>query len=69
MNKVEFIIHRISADMCRITANSILEKYKRISDGGCITDIETLLAEMQEITRKTREHGGEAIFTIQEANV
>lgn len=66
MNKVEFIIHRISADMCRITANNILEKYKRISDGGCITDIETLLDEIQEITRKTREHGGEAIFTILE---
>ena len=62
--KVEFVIYRISTDMCRIAANNILEKYKRISDGGCITDIETLLDEIQEITRKTREQGDEAIFTM-----
>lgn len=62
--KVEFVINRISADMCRITANNILEKYKQITDGGCITDLETLLDEIQEITRKTREQGDEAIFTM-----
>lgn len=62
--KVEFVINRISADMCRITANNILEKYKQITDGGCITDLETLLDEIQEIKRKTADQGNEAIFTM-----
>lgn len=62
--KVEFVINRISADMCRITANNILEKYKQITDGGCITDLETLLDEIQEIKRKTADQGDEAIFTM-----
>lgn len=62
--KVEFVINRISADMCRITANNILEKYKQITDGGCITDLETLLDEIQEIKNKTADQGDEAIFTM-----
>lgn len=62
--KVEFVINRISADICRITANNILEKYKQITDGGCITDLETLLDEIQEIKRKTADQGDEAIFTM-----
>lgn len=62
--KVEFVINRISANMCRITANNILEKYKQITDGGCITDLETLLDEIQEIKRKTADQGDEAIFTM-----
>lgn len=62
--KVEFVINRISADMCRITVNNILEKYKQITDGGCITDLETLLDEIQEIKRKTADQGNEAIFTM-----
>ena len=62
--KVEFVINRISADMCRITANNILEKYKQITDGGCITDLETLLDEIQEIKHKTADQGDEAIFTM-----
>lgn len=64
MERIEFIIHCISDDMCRITCNSALSEYRKITDGGCIMSLDTLLYEMQEITRKTKKHGKEAVFIM-----
>lgn len=66
MERIEFIIHCISDDMCRITCNSALSEHRKITDGGCIMSLDILLYEMQEIKRKTKKYGKEAIFIISE---
>ena len=63
METIRFNIIQKGADICRITSNDIRQEYRKIADGGCILDIETLLAAMKDIKREVMEkYGNEAVF-------
>lgn len=65
MEKITFDIWKLSDDMCRIVAHDIRTDIRKLSDGGCIGDIETLLAEMERIRDEASVIGYEVVFTLQ----
>lgn len=64
METVKFTINVISPNMCRIVPNDIRSKFKEISDGGCITSLDVMLAEMDSITKECAELGITALFEM-----
>lgn len=65
MEKVTFDIRRLRDDVCRIVAYDIRTDIRKLSDGGCIGDIETLLSEMERIRDEASIMGYEVVFTLQ----
>lgn len=65
MEKITFNIFKESDTMCRITSNDIRSCYREIAGGGCITNINVLLADMIRITNEVKEkYGNEAVFQV-----
>ena len=63
METIRFNIIQMGADICRITSNDISQEYRKIADGACILDMETLLAAMKDIKQEVMEkYGNEAVF-------
>lgn len=65
MDTIKFIIQR-SNTMCRITARDIRTDIRNLSDGGCISDMEILLDEMENIKQKAKEMGFNVVFEIED---
>ena len=65
MEKITFNIFKPSKTLYLIRSNDIRTCYKEIANGGCISDLETLIAEMRYITKEVMEkYGNEAVFQI-----
>lgn len=60
--RITFTVHKISSYMCRITADTILQDFRRIADGGCICSLDVMLSEMSHISKETEKAGAKAVF-------
>lgn len=65
MDTIKFMIQR-SSTMCRIVARDIRTDIRKLSDGGCIGDMEILLDEMENIKQKAKEMGFNVVFEIED---
>ena len=59
---IKFRIMPVSGTLCLIRAKDIRTVYKRIADGGCISSVEILFAEMQRIKTEVEKIGKKAVF-------
>lgn len=65
MENITFNIFQTSKDYYLIRSNDIRTCYKEIANGGCIGDLETLIAEMRYIAKEVKEkYRNEAVFQI-----
>lgn len=63
METIKFNIIQMGANYCRITSNDIRQEYRKMADGACISDMETLLAAMKDIKCKVMEkYGNDVVF-------
>ena len=59
---IKFRIMPVSGTLCLIRAKDIRTVYKRIADGGVISSVEILFAEMQRIRTEVEKLGKKAVF-------
>lgn len=64
MEQIKFRIDQVGSGIYRIIANDIRKEFRNIADGSCITDIQTLFAEMKEIENKAEDAGYIAVFIV-----
>lgn len=57
MEKTTFYIWQISDDICRIESSSCLQVLRDTASGGCITNLEVMLAEMRHIEKEAEKIG------------
>lgn len=62
LGEITFDIIKLSDDMCRIVARDIRTVIRKLSDGGCICNIEVLLDEMERIENEASAMGYEVVF-------
>lgn len=62
METIKFRIIPISDDMCIVAANDLRDIYKNIADGGCITSLDVMIAEMRHIKEEVEKLGNEVVF-------
>ena len=65
MEKLTFDIFKLDDSMCIIHARNVRTDIRKLANGGCICDIETLLDEMERIKDEALVMGYEVVFTLQ----
>ena len=64
METVKFTILKAGTSTIRIVPHDCRTKFKKIADGGCVCDVETMFAVMVDITRKCEEINVKALFDL-----
>lgn len=64
MEKITVDVWIIAGDMCKIIVYDIRTDIRKLSDGGIICDIKTLLDEMNRIKDEASVLGYNAVFDV-----
>jgi hypothetical protein len=64
METGKFTVIKAGNNMVRIVPHDIRDQFKRIADGGCICDLDTMYGVMEQITRDCERIGVQAVFWV-----
>jgi hypothetical protein len=62
--QIKFTIVKAGTNTVRIVPHDIRDTFKKIADGGCICDLETMYGVMEQITEDCKKIGCEAVFWV-----
>ena len=64
METVKFVVMKAGNNTIRIVPNDIRTKFKKIADGGCCCDVNTVYSVMEYITEECKKIGVIALFEV-----